>query len=45
MRITWKGKITTDFYMLGHPVAPVYLLDGPKPALFDAGFTTLASLY
>ncbi len=45
MRISEKGKITIGFYSLGHPVAPVYLLDGPKPALFDAGFTTMALQY
>jgi glyoxylase-like metal-dependent hydrolase (beta-lactamase superfamily II) len=45
MRISQTGKITADFYNLGHIAAPVYLLDGPKPVLFDAGFTTLASLY
>ncbi len=45
MRITRTGKITTDFYNLGHPVAPVFMLDGEKPALFDAGVTTLSSLY
>ncbi len=45
MRFTQTGKITTDFYNLGHTVAPVFLLDGPKPALFDTGFTTFASQY
>ncbi|MBN2124490.1 MAG: MBL fold metallo-hydrolase [Deltaproteobacteria bacterium] len=45
MRIEHTGKITRDFYALGHPNVPVFLLDGPVPALFDAGFACLASLY
>jgi glyoxylase-like metal-dependent hydrolase (beta-lactamase superfamily II) len=43
--ITQTGKITDDFYALGHPAVPVYLLDGPAPAIFDAGFAFLADLY
>lgn len=31
--------------MAGPPGVPVYLLDGPEPALFDAGNSVLASLY
>ena len=45
MRVTKKGKIIDDFYVLGHANFPVYLLDGPKPALFDAGFMALAKCY
>ncbi len=45
MRINWTGKITDEFYVLGHASVPVYLLDGPFPALFDAGFTSLAQVY
>lgn len=45
MRIDWTGKITDEFYVLGHASVPVYLLDGPSPALFDAGFTSLAQVY
>ena len=30
---------------MGHAAAPVYLLDGPAPVLFDAGFTSLARVY
>jgi len=45
MRIDWTGKIIDDFYVLGHASVPVYLLDGPFPALFDAGFTGLAQVY
>ena len=39
------GKIVDDFYLLGHPAIPVYLLDGPSPVIFDAGFTILGDLY
>ena len=45
MRINWKGKVSNDFYVLGHAAAPVFLLDGPAPVLFDAGFTSLARVY
>jgi glyoxylase-like metal-dependent hydrolase (beta-lactamase superfamily II) len=45
MRVTQTGKIADDFYALGHPSVPVYLLDGEKPALFEAGFTALGGLY
>ena len=45
MRINQTGKITEDFYALGIPRVPVYLLDGPEPILFDAGYTALAQLY
>jgi glyoxylase-like metal-dependent hydrolase (beta-lactamase superfamily II) len=39
MRIECTGKIAEDFYVLGHSAVPVYLMDGPVPVLFDAGFT------
>ena len=39
------GKIIDDLYMVGHPAMPVYLLDGQKPAIFDAGLTFLGNLY
>jgi 2-aminobenzoylacetyl-CoA thioesterase len=39
------GKICDDFFVVGHPVVPVYLLDGPQPVIFDAGFTLLGELY
>lgn len=39
------GKIAEDFFLLGHPAAPVYLLDGPSPVIFDAGFTMLGDWY
>ena len=39
------GKICDDFFVVGHPAIPVYLLDGPQPVIFDAGFTLLGDLY
>ena len=45
MRIHRTGKITEDFYALGIPAVPVFLLDGPVPVLFDAGFSVLVPLY
>jgi glyoxylase-like metal-dependent hydrolase (beta-lactamase superfamily II) len=31
--------------MLGPPAMPVYLLDGEKPAIFDAGLAFLGKIY
>ena len=45
MRIYRTGKISGDFYVVGDSRGPVYLLDGPEPVLFDAGFTALARIY
>ncbi len=45
MRFKKTGKVVDDFYVVGHAGAPIYLLDGPEPALFDAGFTALAKRY
>jgi glyoxylase-like metal-dependent hydrolase (beta-lactamase superfamily II) len=45
MRIEHAGKISDDFYVMGHPAMPVYLLNGPAPVLFDAGLTSLCRLY
>jgi glyoxylase-like metal-dependent hydrolase (beta-lactamase superfamily II) len=39
------GRIRGDFYALGHPWAPVYLLDGSRPILFEAGFSCLGKIY
>jgi glyoxylase-like metal-dependent hydrolase (beta-lactamase superfamily II) len=39
------GHIRNGFYALGTSAVPVYLLDGIKPALFDAGFTCFGGLY
>jgi len=45
MIVSKTGKIEEDFYMLGHPAVPIYLLDGVHPVVFDAGFSALGGLY
>ena len=45
MRIQRTGNIVEDFYVLGHSAVPVFLLDGPAPLIFDAGFTGLSEIY
>lgn len=45
MIINTTGRIAGDFYMLGHPAIPIYLLDGAQPVIFDAGFSFLGELY
>ena len=45
MRITTTGEIIDSFHVLGHAAVPVYLMDGPSPVLFDAGFTALGPHY
>lgn len=45
MRIFDSGKIVPDFYVNGPPGGPVYLLDAPRPALFDAGISAFAQAY
>lgn len=40
------GEIAENLYMLGHPAAPVYLLDsGCHPVVFDSGFSVMGSRY
>lgn len=45
MIISKTGKISDDFYVIGSPEIPIYLLDGPVPVIFDAGCTALAHQY
>jgi len=45
MIINNTGKIIDDLYMVGTPAMPVYLLDGEKPAIFDAGLAFLGRIY
>ncbi len=40
-----EGKIADDFYALGTPDFPVYLLKGKQPVLFDAGMTFMGPRY
>ncbi len=45
MRIFESGQAAPDFYVTGPPGVPVYLLDGARPALFDAGISAYAPAY
>ncbi len=45
MIINKTGKIIDRLFMVGHSGMPVYLIDGDAPAIFDAGFSCLGSLY
>ncbi|MCJ7593659.1 MAG: MBL fold metallo-hydrolase [Desulfobacterales bacterium] len=45
MRVDSTGKIAENFYVLGNPHVPIYLLDGASPVLFDAGLTALSEVY
>lgn len=45
MRIFSAGKVAEDLYVTGPPGVPVYLLDAPRPALFDAGMTVFSQGY
>jgi glyoxylase-like metal-dependent hydrolase (beta-lactamase superfamily II) len=39
------GKISDDFYALGSPALPAYLLQGKSPVLFDSGMTFMGPSY
>lgn len=39
------GEIADGVYMLGHRAVPVFLVDGERPALFDAGLAFLGPVY
>jgi len=39
------GHVRNNLYVLGEASAPVYLLDGERPVLFEAGFTCLGEVY
>jgi len=45
MIINKTGQIIEDFYSIGHPAIPVFLMDGVCPLIFDAGFTFLGEIY
>jgi len=45
MIIDHVGHIDGPLYMLGDAAIPVYLWDGDRPILFDAGFAFLGELY
>lgn len=39
------GEIAHGVYMVGHRAVPVFLVDGDRPALFDAGLAFLGPVY
>ena len=39
------GEITDGIHMLGHRAMPIFLVDGDRPALFDAGLAFLGPVY
>ena len=45
MIIKNAGKIIEGLYLVGPPAMPIYLLDGEKPAIFDAGLAFLGKIY
>ena len=45
MIINNTGQIIEGLYMVGTPAMPVYLLDGEKPAIFDAGLAFFGKIY
>jgi len=45
MIIEQAGPIIEGLYMVGPAAMPVYLLDGEKPAVFDAGLAFLGKIY
>lgn len=45
MRIFSSGKVAENLYVTGPAGIPVYLLDAPRPALFDAGMTVFSQGY
>lgn len=45
MLINTLGQIRDNFYMLGLNDYPLFLLDGPKPVLFEAGVTCAGNIY
>ena len=45
MIINKTGQIIKDFYFIGHPAIPVFLMDGVRPIIIDAGFAFLGEIY
>jgi glyoxylase-like metal-dependent hydrolase (beta-lactamase superfamily II) len=39
------GEIADGVHMLGHRAVPIFLVDGERPALFDAGLAFLGPMY
>jgi 2-aminobenzoylacetyl-CoA thioesterase len=45
MIINTLGHIRNNFYKLGLTECPIFLLDGPEPVIFDAGFSCAGNIY
>lgn len=45
MIVSVPGQIAEDVYMLGPVGVPVFLIDGERPVIFDAGFSFLGDVY
>jgi len=45
MIINKTGQIVEGFYSIGHPAIPIFLMDGVRPIIFDAGFAFLGEIY
>ena len=45
MEFRGKGQAAPGFHVLGSAEVPAYLLEAPKPVLFDAGFACLGPAY
>lgn len=45
MLFTTTGQIRDKLYLLGHPGYPMYLLDAPKPVIFDACVCFAGNIY
>ncbi|MBI4797204.1 MAG: MBL fold metallo-hydrolase [Desulfarculus sp.] len=45
MIVDRTGEVVPGFHVLGAAEAPVYLMEAPRPVLFDAGFSCLGPLY
>ena len=45
MIITQSGPLAQGLHMIGEPGAPVFLLEGENPVIFDAGFACMGPHY
>lgn len=45
MIITQAGPLAKGLHMIGEPGAPVFLLEGENPVIFDAGFACMGPRY
>jgi glyoxylase-like metal-dependent hydrolase (beta-lactamase superfamily II) len=45
MVVNQIGEIAENVFMLGHRAVPIHLVDGDRPAIFDAGIASLGPEY